>query len=61
MVKGKGEEEGKMIQNLAQQHNNTQYCANVQFMLYTSASRLKFLLPLELLFCNKIKKKTRSK
>ena len=40
---------------LLQQHNNTQYCADVQFMLYTSGSRLKFLLTHELLFCNKIK------
>ena len=35
-------------------HNNTQYCADVQFMLYTSGSRLKFLFTHELLFCNKI-------
>ena len=56
-----GGEDGKMIQNFAKQHNNTQYCADVQFMLYTSGSRLKFLLTLELLFCNKIKKKQRSK
>ena len=34
--------------------NNNTHCADLQFMLYTSGSRLKFLLTRELLFCNKI-------
>ena len=51
---GGGCSHGKWYKILLQQHNNTQYCADVQFMLYTSGSRLKFLLTRELLFCNKI-------
>ena len=44
---------GKWYKILLQKHNNT-HCADLQFMLYTSGSRLKFLLTRELLFCNKI-------